>query len=1299
MIIIASLMLSVCMGLFSWTGKAFAEEVTVSSMQELYEAVNNAPESQETTILITGGEYSFDKNHIPVVNNKTIIFRNADSTPVVIKRAAGENRVLLTVQQTGKAIFDFPSNESLVLDGNMLMLEYGVSVFSVNGELVINHMTIKDFIANGSFTHTGCFAVEGPGSKLTINDILFENNQYLNVTSNGAASTGYSGGVVHATNGATVTINGGTFTGSSTGSWWYEGYGNPDYKGVTKAIDERFLGAVNGEGYKLSRTEIDGVPYYLIGSYNAMFAILDGSTLNMSNATVDRNASNATILVGDNTGVFGLQGKDYEWSMARRAAGQFRMCNANITNCTFTNNGSGSYATVSVIGNGQANIDGSRFEGNRGVYGGGLNAYNCFSTGHASESESTNDTDVAERKYKGDEAQLEEWVKHFPAAITVTNSTFAKNKALAGGAGYFSSTKINVQSALAYENHASLEGGAFYSAAPPDNSSFNNALIVGNKATGNGGGVWSCETGVFMSAQEGLVIFGNEAKKAGDDFYSNNKTRFDKADLPPAVASYLQDLNTRFPNWNASTTIYPIIKPGGAIQQWIDDSARARYEFRSRKVVQDFDQLVDRLGINNPNLVVALKAVPYFDDATRAYIEAIEAGDYKTRLEPVAFAKPSVIIANNTSWRGGGIGINGGISFPSPRPEPMPEMAKLTVSKTFQGTFTDVNMPKHIELIIGLRQDGKNSLNESALAEGEFTPLRKIELNAANNWSYTVANIPKDYMDKIVIKEISDGSMLTSVSNLTKVESTAASDNAYEVRITNTKTVDLKVKKSWEKGMEHDENKPEVTVKVKGALKGDEGQVLYEKNVVLNEGNGYEQVIKNLPYVSDDGRYYVYEVEEENDGSYHVTSSGFTRIDMEKFKDRDESEMYGEAGSGEDTLNINVKRLPYRGLDENESKHVVFVTQLQDVTDPYAPKNVGDPVSLNFENGFAHAFADVPAADSNGNAIAYGIADTVQLQVEFKNSKVFDLAVNKEWAGVLDTEKDGRNVTIQLVDVTDSQAEKVVDELVLDKENEFKGVFKNVPYYVDGALAKYELREKGASAYEVTTSGDVKVDTSKLSGPGAKLMATFSNKLKPFEIEVKKVWEGKLDAQKDDLSATIELYDVTDPAKEKKVAELVLNKDNGFTGIFKDVSREANGAYVKYELREKGADKYKVTVSGPASIDASKLGVDKSEVKVTFSNAEKPKKPTPGDKPKKPTPTPTPTPTPEPGPKPTPTPEPGPKPTPTPEPGPSPKPEPPTPVPHYIPKTGDVAGAYGAAVAVGAALIGVGFLARKRKAR
>lgn len=412
-----------------------------------------------------------------------------------------------------------------------------------------------------------------------------------------------------------------------------------------------------------------------------------------------------------------------------------------------------------------------------------------------------------------------DWINkyHCPGAFTMNGGTIEDNEVKeytigdegCGGGVYVASNKVVLNGGKIQNNKAERQGGGVYVGCVPYVLQMNDVVITENNAD-IGGGLWFCPTGtVEISVKNGGAVFDNNASTSGDDFMAENKNDDEQK-------KYYAYLSSRM--------------LGGGKTVWYEDKEDARYA--------DTDNPIE---MSETNVNIPVKE--------NIYLHA----DTSAGAKEIANKEKRLVIQNNESVKGGGVGSNGAIKIGQRDNDEL----ELRVEKAFSVDFPENLKPESIKVYLTI--------------DGIKTDY--IELKKENGYKGKFTHLPnrKDALKKYYIVEES--------SNISKpVYSDAVlSGNVIKIKLTNyfnkTKnTGELKISKTVS-GKNIDKDK-EFIFRV--WFKDTDSEYKYEgsrKGTVKNGGtiklkHSQSVIIKGLPVGTS------YKVEEEKSEGYRVKSSG-----------------------------------------------------------------------------------------------------------------------------------------------------------------------------------------------------------------------------------------------------------------------------------------------------------------------------------------------------------------------------------------------------------------------------------------
>lgn len=470
---------------------------------------------------------------------------------------------------------------------------------------------------------------------------------------------------------------------------------------------------------------------------------------------------------------------------------------------------------VFVCGQATFEMNDGKITRNTAVIGGGVSVYDLYTT-------------------YGGGYDHETWKQFFKSAFTMNGgeisyniaaNTTSTNDAGCGGGLYVASDNITLNVGKIIGNTASEQGGGVYVGSVPYTLNLYNVIVTENTADLIGGGVWLCPTGDAINyIDKGSAIFNNKATGAADD----------------VVTVWL-------PEKEHYITLTERIL-GGGIVDWYQDGV---LDSTSTNQLGEIDPSVPRYNSNQPGQPITNLEHVSESLALKAIVSenAIKVAENEAKL----------FITNNHSYRGGGIGSNGEVIFGGTDEEYTVKVIKEWDSKVMEDD--QVSITAHLKI-------------------GEHI-LDNVVLNKANNWSASFTSLPnpKTLTAEIAIIEdpVPDGFEV--------VYSPATIDET-------TKTITFVLTNQYVP-TEEPTGKLSITKTVSGTI--DKNQVFDFRIRLLDENNeellgsftftgtkegkissGHSLGLKHEETITIEGIPVgtKYEVEELNNASYKVTSSG-----------------------------------------------------------------------------------------------------------------------------------------------------------------------------------------------------------------------------------------------------------------------------------------------------------------------------------------------------------------------------------------------------------------------------------------
>ena len=323
-------------------------------------------------------------------------------------------------------------------------------------------------------------------------------------------------------------------------------------------------------------------------------------------------------------------------------------------------------------------------------------------------------------------------------AFTMKGGSISGNSASAGGGIYTYSDDVTLAAGEIKGNTAWNMGGGVYSEGNEylvySTLHIENALVVGNHASKQGGGMWFCPTGdAKVYVQDGGLIARNTADEAGDDVVFTGSDG----------AKYKLTLADR--------------APGGGKVLWYRDG-----------------------GLLNPDGTIAATnpAVPRFvaggdNGEPLSFTDATPNIALKSVMSDEVYSlgsgQTSLTITGNEAPHGGGIGANGGVIIGKS------ENISIPVQKVWENS----RIPHPEEVTINLKN-------------GE-TVIDSITLSESKDWKGAFSNLPRrDASGAEIEYSVAEDAVEGYSSAIT-----GDAQGGFTVTNTSTATVNVPVEKKW----------------------------------------------------------------------------------------------------------------------------------------------------------------------------------------------------------------------------------------------------------------------------------------------------------------------------------------------------------------------------------------------------------------------------------------------------------------------------------------------------------------------
>ena len=453
-------------------------------------------------------------------------------------------------------------------------------------------------------------------------------------------------------------------------------------------------------------------------------------------------------------------------------------------------------------------------------------------------------------------------------------------------------------------------------------------------------------------------------------------------------------------------------------------------------------------------------------------------------------------------------------------------------------TFTNTHTPETTKVTVKKVWDDASNQDGKRPAELNVTLSNgtEVTLNAANNWTATVENLPKYEAGNVINYTWIEGDMPEGYALTgTSVEGTVTTlTNSYEPEVT-TATV----KKVWNDANNQDGKRPaELNVTLSNGTE-----------VTLNAANNWTATVENLPvYANGEVIEYTWAEGKMPEG-YELTATSVNGVITTL------TNSYTP-----ETVEKTVKKVWDDANNQDGKRPVELKATLSN----------GTEVNLNAANGWQATVSNLPKYE-NGKVIVYTWAEAAVTDYKqtgmsaeaglttFTNTHVpetTEATVKKVWNDA--DNQDGKRPAE--LNVTLSNGIKVT----LNAANNWTATVENLPVYEAGKAIEYTWTEADVEGYELTNTATEGTIT------------TLTNTHTPEETEatVKKVWD---DADNQDGIRPAELT-----VTLSNGTEVTLNAANNWTATVEDLPVYKAGQKITYTWTE-GEMPEGYTLSGTAT--------------------------------------------------------------------------------------------------------------------
>lgn len=524
-------------------------------------------------------------------------------------------------------------------------------------------------------------------------------------------------------------------------------------------------------------------------------------------------------------------------------------------------------------------------------------------------------------------------------------------------------------------------------------------------------------------------------------------------------------------------------------------------------------------------------------------------------------------------------------------------------------TVTNTHIPETVNVDVtkiwtdGENQDGNRPDSISVILTGSDGKRYTTTITAANNWKHTFLKLPKFFNEGTQIEYTLTEDTMSGYSDVVEKRSD------YVFVLTNKyspATVDVTIVKKWDDDNDRDGMRPE---SVDIVLNGSDGK-LYTGT--LSTENGYTCVFQSVPKYHDGGTLINYTIAEEKIPGYTTTiakdASGY-KFTLTNAKTIDTvtktvSKVWDD-NNNQDGLRPTAITVILTGDDG--SRRVKSVSAAENWTTMFEnlPKNqnhgqsIQYAVSEAFVSGYTEAirlisndiekdayldaesdwhldFEGLPKYRDHGILNEYsvqevdvdGYASTVTTKDGYAFTiendhvpAVIDIPITEEW--IDDNDRDGLRPdshTVVLVDGTNA-----IEEVVLDKNNGYGVVLKNMPKYKNGVEINYQIKDFKVDGY---TTNIIKSDSVK------DFNITNTHVPEMVTVTVTEGWHDQSDYDK----IRPEKVTLTLTGSDGNVYEKTVTKDT-WTTAFSDLPKNSKGEQIIYTLTQEGIKGYKTTIT------------------------------------------------------------------------------------------------------------------------
>lgn len=467
-------------------------------------------------------------------------------------------------------------------------------------------------------------------------------------------------------------------------------------------------------------------------------------------------------------------------------------------------------------------------------------------------------------------------------------------------------------------------------------------------------------------------------------------------------------------------------------------------------------------------------------------------------------------------------------------------------------TITNTHAPEKLDLIVNVvwndanNQDGYRPDAATIHMSGTDGTQDAKDFTKDSSWSSIVFKDLDHYKDGNEIK-------YTVAEDEIPQYTTSIAVNGNVVTVTNTHIPEITLRNIsvvWEDNNDQDGLRPDtVSVKLKGNDK-------FIDSSEVNEDVKWKHSFTKLP-VRENGNEITYTAEENEIPGYTTsiekTDTGyvFTNTHIPETVTVTVDKVWKDAenqdGLRPDTINIKlvsngIAKDAY--LDADSNWHLKF-----------------EGLPKYRDHGILNEYS-VQEVDVDGYTSTVTTEDGYTFTIENDHvPAVIDIPITEEW--IDDNDRDGLRPdshTVILVDGTNA-----IEEVVLDKNNGYGVVLKNMPKYKNGVEINYQIKDFKVDGY---TTNIIKSDSVK------DFNITNTHVPEMVTVTVTEGWHDQSDYDK----IRPEKVTLTLTGSDGNVYEKTVTKDT-WTTAFSDLPKNSKGEQIIYTLTQEGIKGYKTTIT------------------------------------------------------------------------------------------------------------------------